>query len=67
VSISGTAPDLYVVAAWIDAVVADPRFDAAWVDGSNASADGSALEFTGVLTLNVTDLMAREQLGGTSS
>jgi hypothetical protein len=67
VSITGTAPDLYVVAAWIDAVVADPRFDAAWVNGSNASADGAALEFTGVLTLNAGDLMVRQQLGGTPS
>jgi Tfp pilus assembly PilM family ATPase len=66
VTISGTAADLYAVAAWIDAVVADERFDAAWVDSSNA-ADGGTLEFSGVVTLNDRGLMDRPHLTGAQS
>jgi hypothetical protein len=66
VSINGTAADLYAVAAWIDAVVADERFDAAWVDGSNA-AEGGTLEFSGVVTLNDRGLMDRQHLTGAQS
>ncbi len=58
--VSGTAPDLYVVAAWLDAVTADGRFDAAWVESTTA-VDGT-LEFTATVTLSHDNLVARPAL-----
>ena len=61
-AVSGHAADLNAVAAWIDAVVADERFDAAWVDSTKTASDGTGLEISATVTLNAIDVVARTGL-----
>jgi type IV pilus assembly protein PilM len=61
-AVTGVAPDLNVVAAWIDAVTADERFDAAWVDTTTVAGDGTTLNFTATVALNSKDFVPRDQL-----
>jgi type IV pilus assembly protein PilM len=58
-NITGQAPDLYVVAAWLDAVAADGHFETAWVDSTTADPATGSLQFTATVALNRDDLVAR--------
>jgi type IV pilus assembly protein PilM len=60
--IAGEAADLYVVAAWLDAVTADGRFDAAWVDSTKADAVDGSLQFTATVSLSHDNLVGRDSL-----
>ena len=65
VEVTGTAADLDAVAAWIDAVMADPHFSSAWVDSTTktTTADGAAVvEFTASVSLTAEDLTQRPLL-----
>ncbi len=57
-TLTATAPDMNAIAAWLDVVAADPRFDEPWVAGVTVidQAAGSVVQFTmdvGVTNLNV--------------
>ncbi len=57
-TLTATAPDMNAIAAWLDVVAADPRFDEPWVAGLTVidQAAGSVVQFTmdvGVTSLNV--------------
>ena len=57
-TLTATAPDMNAIAAWLDVVAADPRFDEPWVAGLTVidQAAGSVVQFTmdvGVTNLNV--------------
>jgi type IV pilus assembly protein PilM len=61
-TVSGTAPDLDAIAAWIDAVSANPRFGTAWVDTTNKveNEDGSVeLQFTAQMPITGANLVPR--------
>ena len=60
-TLTGNAADLQAVAAWLDAVAADPRFTDAWITGiTPASASGaSGLQFTAEVDLSSESLVPR--------
>jgi hypothetical protein len=63
VTISATAADLDVVAAWLDAVVADGHFSDAWVSTVTKNADGQAgLAFTADVVIGGNNRASRPQL-----
>ena len=61
-TVSARAADLNAVAAWIDAVVADDRFDSAWVDSTKIASDGAGLEISATVTLSSRDAVSRDGL-----
>ena len=66
-SVTGTAADLDVIAAWLDAVVASGHFQNAWVSSVNAAAADTestttGLTFTATVVVGGDNLVARPQL-----
>ena len=61
-TVSGTAPDLDAIAAWIDAVSANPRFGTAWVDTTTkVEQEGGSvqLQFTAQMPITKANLVPR--------
>ena len=62
VTVSGTAPDLNTVAAWIDAVMANPHFTGAWVGATTEVTDPAGttqIEFTATVTVTAENVVRR--------
>jgi hypothetical protein len=62
VDVTGTAADLDVIAAWIDAVTADEHFEEAWVGSVTKTPDAPGVTFTATVVIGDGNLVARPQL-----
>jgi len=68
-SVTATAPDLDVVAAWLDAIAANGHFGDAWVSTvtQRAAEQGGGLSFTATVVVGPENLVSRPQLEGQAS
>jgi type IV pilus assembly protein PilM len=67
-SVTATAPDLDVVAAWLDAIAANGHFGDAWVSALNQqSPELGGLTFTASVVVGPGNLISRPQLEGQPS
>jgi hypothetical protein len=70
-SVTGTAADLDVIAAWLDATVASGHFQNAWVSSVNAATDTAGntkgMTFTATVVVGADNLVARPQLAPVAS
>jgi type IV pilus assembly protein PilM len=67
VDVTGTAADLDVIAAWIDAVTADGHFEEAWVGSVTKTPDAPGVTFTATVVIGDGNLVARPQLAEVTS
>jgi Tfp pilus assembly protein PilN len=69
ISVTAAAPDLDVVAAWLDALAANGHFGDAWVSAvtQQAAEQGGGLSFTATVTVGTGNLVSRPQLEGQAS
>ena len=61
-TVNGSAADLDVVAAWIDAVVANPHFSAAWVGATTkvvTPSGATEIQFTGTVSVTAANTVPR--------
>jgi type IV pilus assembly protein PilM len=61
-NIEGIATDLKTVAAWVDAINADPRFADAWVSAVNDRAGQSGLHFSATFEITSRNVVSRPTL-----